>query len=163
MEASLSKRCRTLKRSMKATRGKRVLTVETRLVKLFDYVQTSTDWQEWSFQTVSWQKAAAMAGAYEAEAITRYVDGHVMVVGYKRLKPVRAKRPSPCTLTFSTIRAVGNAVGKASDVKLDPWEERQVEKFVMWPLEGDDKAVAVRPRMSRRDMCHAVALMKQAA
>jgi hypothetical protein len=75
------------------------------------------------------------------------MDGVVQVVGYRALKPVRQERPSPASLTFGTMQAVAAAVGKPSDVRLSRGELRHKEKFMAWPLIGDPKAVAVRPRI----------------
>ena len=55
-----------------------------------------------------------------------------------------ASRPSPTTLTEGTMHAVANA----KDGRLSGAERRQVEKFKVWALIGDTKAIAVRPRIS---------------
>lgn len=144
----MRKRCRSRVRS----RGKVVLNSYTRMVAYFAYSQLSNKWREWSFRTVSQRMAEMLVANGEATPITRLVDGEVRVVGYRALKPTSWERPSPATLTFDTMCAVGNqdAAGKEVDPKyrLTPWERRQIVKFQVWPLIGDTKAVAVRPRIT---------------
>jgi len=135
------------------TRGKRVLNANTRLVPYFGYAQISQNWRDWSFRSISQAKALELEREGEAEAITRMVDGFVRIVGYRAKKPIRVDRPSPTTLTLATMVAVGNATldAKGKRPELTPAERHQVEKFQVWALIGDDKACAVRPRITEAE------------
>lgn len=137
----MRKRCRGRVRS----RRKVVLTAYTRMVAYFAYSQDSKKWREWTFRTVSQHQAQRRVAAGEAIAITRWHQGAVRVVGYRALQPERCSRPTPSTLTYQTMVAVGN---NEVDAELEPWERNQILKFKVWPLIGDTKAVAVRPRIT---------------
>lgn len=141
------------------TRGKRVLTAETRMVALFGFFQSSPKWREWTFRTVSLKKAETMAKQGEVVPVLRWHDGAVRAVGYIATKPVRLDRPSPTTLTFATMRAVGNQDAGAD---LTANERREIDKFRVWPLIGDTKAVAVRPRMTDDERKFAMKLLNLA-
>jgi hypothetical protein len=65
-------------------------------------------------------------------------------------------QPTPATLTFSTMKAVAVAEPK---VRLSRYELSQVRKFKVWPLVGDTRAVAVRPKMSDRERAAAMKLL----
>jgi hypothetical protein len=156
----MRKRCRTRVRS----RGKVVLNAYTRMVAYFAYAQISNKWREWSFRTISQRQAEALAAAGEAVAITRLLDGVVRVVGYRALKPTSWERPSPATLTCGTMVAVGNADAEnVQDVlpryRLSRREREEIVKFKVWPLIGDTKAVAVRPRITEAERRFAEGLL----
>jgi hypothetical protein len=140
----MTKRCRNKVRN----RGKLVLNAMSRLVNYFAYVQDSEIWTDWKFRTISQKQAENLVLAGEAEVITREKDGVVQVVGYRALTPTSWEEPSPATLTFATMRAVGK---QAQGCRLTRRERDHVFKFKVWPLIGDDKAVAVRPRISEAD------------
>jgi hypothetical protein len=74
-----------------------------------------------------------------------------------------SSQPTPATLTFSTMKAIASAVKPANRseprVRLSRYERDQVRKFKVWPLIGDTKAVAVRPRMSEREAAEATKLL----
>jgi hypothetical protein len=134
-------RHRTLARS----RGKLVMNSYNRMVAHFAYAQTSEKWGDWTFRTISQRQAENLVSAGEAERIIRRLDGEVQVVGYRALKPTSWERPSPATLTFATMKAVAK---HAQGYRLTRGESEQVIKFRVWPLIGDTRAVAVRPRIS---------------
>jgi len=148
----MRKRCRSRVRS----RGKVVLNAYTRKVAYFAYSQSSPRWREWTFRTKSQRAAEQLVAAGEAEPIVREVDGVVQVVGYRALSPTSWERPSPATLTYSTMMAVGN---DEEGAKLSRWERREILKFRVWPLIGDTRAVAVRPRISADERRHAEGLL----
>lgn len=122
-----------------------------RMTALFDHVQTSTDWTQWTGLSVTRQKAAAMEQAGDAAPVMRFVRGEMTVVGWQRTAPPVSSDATPATLTFATMQAVANSVGEAEDVRLTRRERLQVEKVLAWPLIGDTWAVAVRPRISEAD------------
>lgn len=140
----MRKRCRSRVRS----RGKIVLNSYTRKVAYFAYAQTTERWREWTFRTKSQRAAEQLVAAGEAEAVVRMIDGVVQVVGYRALTPTSWERPSPTTLTYGTMVAVGNDEAGA---KLSGWERREILKFRVWPLIGDTRAIAVRPRLSAEE------------
>jgi hypothetical protein len=155
MEIFMRKHCRSHKRS----RGKFVLSAATRMVRMFDYLQTpGGGWRGWSFQTVSQAKAEGQVGRGEAERIVRRDDdGVVKVVGYKRTQASQLARRSATSLTYGTLQAVASYAGGD---RLARWERREVEKFVAWPLIGDTYAVAVRPAIGERQRKQAMALFR---
>ena len=63
------------------------------------------------------------------------------------------------TLTFATMCAVA---ADQPGVRLTRSERCHVEKFVMWPLTGDTKAVAVRPRITDLERARAEHMIEQA-
>lgn len=63
---------------------------------------------------------------------------------------------SPATLTLASMNAVAIA---ERHVKLTRAEQAQVEKVTVWPLIGDTKATAVRPRMSEEQRRQAEKLL----
>ena len=149
----MRKHCRSRHRS----RGKFVLSAQTRMVRLFDYLQGNGGWRDWTFQTVSQAKAEAQVARGEAERIVRREDGLVQVVGYRRTQASQLAFRSPAALTYSTLKAVASYAGGDT---LTRNERREVEKFIAWPLEGDRRAVAVRPRMSPEQHKLAMALFR---
>ena len=153
----MRKHCRTRVRS----RGKVILNADTRLVPYFAYLQKSERWREWTFRSISQRQAEMLVSAGEAERITREKDGVVQTVGYRALTPTSWGRPSPATLTFGTMKAVGNAVGEKLELHLSRRERDEILKFTVWPLIGDTKAVAVRPRISEADRKAAERLLSQ--
>jgi hypothetical protein len=156
----MRKRCRSRVRS----RGKVVLNSYTRMVAYFAYTQLTDKWREWNFRTVSQRVAEALVAAGEAIPITRMVDGDVRVVGYRALKPTSWEQPSPTTLTYGTMCAVGNqdADGKediAARYRLTRRERAEIFKYKVWALIGDTKAVAVRPRITEAERREAEKLL----
>ena len=77
---------------------------------------------------------------------------------YQELNPNRVHRPSPTTLTKSTMDAV--AVNQPN-VRLTRGERMQVAKVILWPYIGDTKAPAVRPRVSESHRLAAERLMRR--
>lgn len=143
----MRKHCRSRVRS----RGKLVLTPYTKMVAHFAYAQPSEKWKDWNFRTISLREALNLVAAGEAEAVTREKDGAVQVVGYRALTPTSWERPSPASLTFATLNAVSNHVGEPKDLQVSRKDRMEYVKFKVWPLIGDTKAVAVRPRISDED------------
>lgn len=145
------------------SRGKVILNAYTRMVAYFAYAQGSEKWREWSFRTISQRQAQTLVAAGEATPITRMVDGEIRVVGFRALKPTSWERPSPATLTFYTMCAVGNQDAESKEIdpryRLTRRERLEIVKFKVWPLIGDDKAVAVRPRISEADRKEALKLL----
>ena len=149
------------------SRGHVVRSASTTMVKLFAYIQPiGATWKEWAFRTVSLRQAQAHVMSGEAVAVTRMVDEVVQIVGYQATKPVRQSKPSPTCLTLSTMSAVAKASivpvmpdGQKPDLGMGWADERQVEKFRVWPLVGDNKAVAVRPRISAEERAYAEKLL----
>lgn len=127
------------------SRGRRVLTAATQMVALFAYAQIVDNWREWSFRTVTRRRAERMVEDGKAQAITRMDGGFVRVVGYRETEPARIERRSPSTLTFGTMQAVA---ADALHLRLSQGQRNEVLKFRVWPLIGDTRAVAVRPRMT---------------
>lgn len=139
------KQCHTFVRS----RGSRVLSADTAMVKLFDYTQKrESGWETWQFRTVSLEHAHELEAAGKAVKVTRMKDGVVCCVGYKALTPTRAARRSPCTLTLTTMKVICK---RAMGELLDDRERDQANKFDVWALVGDTKAPAVRPRISEAE------------
>jgi hypothetical protein len=140
-----------------------VLNAYTRMVAYFAYSQRTEKWLEWNFRTVSQRQAELLAAAGEAVPIPREVDGIVQIVGYRALKPTSWERPSPATLTFGTMCAVGNQDADGKEVepryRLSRRERQEIVKFKVWALIGDTKAVAVRPRISEADRKLALKLL----
>lgn len=130
------------------SRGKLVLNAYNKMVKHFAYIQGTLDWKEWSHRTISTRQAEILVATGNAEIVTRMVAGTVTIVGYRATSPTSWERPSPSTLTFATMNAVGK---EAMHCQLTRREEREVLKFRVWPLIGDTKAVAVRPRMTETE------------
>lgn len=147
------KQCHTFVRS----RGKRVLTAETVMVKLFDYTQKrEKGWEEWQFITVNQARIAEMVDAGEAEPVRRFQNGWAIVVGYRALTPTRALKRSACTLTLETMDAVGK---RATGGGLDWFEQKDVDKFDVWALVGTMRGGGVRPRISDADRIRAGRLL----
>jgi hypothetical protein len=142
------------------SRGKVVLNAYSRMVAYFAYTQLTDKWREWTFRSVSQRQAELLVAAGEATAVTRLQDGAVRIVGYRALKPTSWERPSPATLTFATMVAVGNNEAQA---KLTRRERMEIIKFKVWPLIGDTKAVCVRPRISAEDRRMAEAILYRPA
>ena len=142
----MRKHCRAAR-----TRGKRVLTAANRMVCYFAYRQPSERWREWNYRTVSLQQAQRLVAAGEAEQVVREWQGHVQVVGYRATKPTSWER------TLATTVAVGNAA--SPDAQLSRSERRHVAKFKVWPLIGDTRAVAVRPKISEAERAHAAQVL----
>lgn len=146
----MRKHCRTRVRS----RGKFVLTPYTKMVAYFSYAQATEKWRDWTFRTISQRQAEILVAAGEARVITRMREGIVQVVGFRATKPTSWERESPTTLTYATMVAVGNDGGKPSNPRYRQTrrERAEVTKFRVWPLIGDTKAVAVRPRISEQEL-----------
>jgi hypothetical protein len=156
----MRKKCLTRVRS----RGTLIRNAYNCMVRHFAYTQDSTDWEKWNYRSISQRSAEILAKDGLAERVTRRVDGVVQTVGYKALQPTSWEKPSPATLTFGTMQAVGYHTTAAN--KCDPkyrmtrGERDHVIKFRVWPLVGDTKAVAVRPPMTPIERHFAEQLLK---
>lgn len=125
-------------------RGSFRLNKDTQMVRLFGLEQEDgQDWTEWTYRSVSLRVAEQMVAAGEAEVVCDVIVDELTVVGYRRTQAATGA-PSPTTLTRSTMDAVAN--GKHGGLSFA--ERRQVEKYQVWALIGDTRAVAVRPRIS---------------
>lgn len=140
----MRKRCRDRARS----RGKVVLNSYTKMVAYFAYAQSSNRWKEWTFRTISQRQGEQLAAAGEATPVMRWVDGKVCCVGFRAMTPTRWERPSVPSLTYSTLEAVAR---EALGGHMARWARDEVNKYRVWPLIGDTKAVAVRPRMTEAE------------
>jgi hypothetical protein len=148
------RKCSTRVRS----RGRFVLNNYSKQVKLFAYLQECEDWKQWVRRTISQRAADELVRDGEAQAVTRQVDGVVTCVGYRAVTPTGWSKSSPSTLTFGTLVAVGKeAAGRGH---LSRAEKMHIIKFRVWPLIGDTKAVAVRPRISETERRHAEQLLR---
>jgi hypothetical protein len=136
------------------TRRKQVLNSYNRMVAHYAYLQASSKWSEWTYRTISLRQAENLVAAGEVERVTRMVDGAVQTVGFRALKPTSWEHPSPATLTFATMIAVGNADGR-----LTRREEMEVIKFRLWPLIGDNRAIRVGPAMTPAERLSAEKLL----
>ena len=122
------------------------------LVCLFGYLQDSGHWDGWNYRSVSLRKARELEAEGKANPVVRKTDAGVQIVGYKMLVPMRLERPSPTTLTMATSRAVsGEYHGGRSGDRPTAREFDHLVKFTCWPLVGDSKAVAVRPRQTEQE------------
>jgi hypothetical protein len=146
------------------SRGRLVLNARTQMVAHFAYIQCAPKWTDWNFRTISLAKALQLVALGEAEAITRQKGGFVQVVGYRALKPTNWEKPSPTTLTYATMVAVGNAdalnLGRDDRYRLSRRECDEIVKFRVWPLIGDTRAVAVRPRITDAERLIAEKLLR---
>ncbi len=134
--------------------AQRVLNPYTRMVAHFAYIQPSERWTEWSFRLISARQAQTMVDCGEAVWVSREVatpqgEPQVQPVGIRALQPTNWEHPSPCTLTVATTHAV--ALAADGRQRLTRRQRAEVLRFKVWPLIGDSKAVAVRPRISAED------------
>lgn len=113
------------------TRGHVRLNKDTRMVSL--------ECLDGTWRTISERQADFMVEGGEAEK--RFSENGD---AYWSQIVALASRPTPQLLDDRTLHAVANA----KDGRLSPAERRQVEKYQVWALIGDTKAVAVRPRIS---------------
>ncbi len=134
--------------------AQRAVNPYSRMVAHFAYIQPSERWTEWSFRLISARQAQAMVDGGEAVWVSREVatpQGELQVqpVGIRALQPTNWEHPTPCTLTVATTHAV--ALAADGRQRLTRRQRAEVLRFKVWPLIGDTKAVAVRPRISAED------------
>ena len=127
-----------------------------RRVKLFSYSQYSGKWIFWSYRWITRNEAARLVESGEANPISRMLDGKVQVVGVQATKLAADERPSPATLTEWTMHVVQR---QAMRCRLSASERDELLKFRVWPLIGDTKAVAVRPRITAEERKYAESLL----
>jgi hypothetical protein len=128
---------------------------------MFAAEQDAPDWHNWRFRSVALRVALRMVADGEAEQLALATENG-SITCFRAIKRVGVDqlRRSPATLTFATMTAVGNATSSES---LSSAERAHVAKFLVWPLIGDTKAVAVRPRISDRDRRQAERMMRPAS
>ena len=145
---------RTRQRCRTPRTGKRTLNPYTRMVAHFAYIQPSEKWAEWNFRLISARQAQLLVDCGEAvwvqrEVVTPEGGREVREVGIRALRPTSWERPSPSTLTLATTNAV--ALATDGEDELTRRQRHEYLKFKVWPLIGDTKAIAVRPRISESD------------
>lgn len=152
-------------------RGTLVRNRHNTLVAMFYMNQSTADWRNWGYRMLSQAKAEELEREGRAERVIRSVeqdifgeDGQVcgsqkvvMTVGWRMQEVMRSERPSPTTLTMSTSRAVSGEFLRGD--RPTRGERALIAKFVSWPLIGDTKAVAVRPRITPGERRHAESLL----
>jgi hypothetical protein len=151
------------------TRAEQATTVYSRLVMLFSHSQKHESvWREWSYRVVSERQALQLRAAGEADpvydyeglrpgpgALDRCIEaGSVRLIGYRATALMRRGGSSPSSLDADTMEALLHEAlrqagfrGDESD-KIFRGDVARLEKFRLWPFEGDDRAVRVRPRPS---------------
>ena len=127
-----------------------------RRVKLFSYNQHAGKWIYWIYRWITRSEAERLVEGGEAKLVQRMLDGKVQVVGYQATKLADEHRPSPATLTVWTMHVVQR---EAMRCRLSRRERDELQKFRVWPLIGDTKAVAVRPRMTHEERAIAEKLL----
>jgi hypothetical protein len=130
-------------RSRVRIRACQAQTTYTRMEILFGYNQSSSNWREWTYKSISQRAMGKLTAGGDVEAVTRMDDeGKVRVVGQRATRPIRRSDESPSSLNAGTmyVAAMGDKEEKT------PAEEAQLDKFRLWPFIGDDRAICVRPR-----------------
>lgn len=122
-------------------------------VMVFAYWRVAHDRRTWWYRSLPLREVQKMVERREAIEVEIETDNGSAVAYQEVWTPGmqsdadngRKIYRSPATLTLATMNAIAVA---EPHVKLTRAEQAQVEKFTVWPLIGDTKAVAVRPRMS---------------
>jgi len=133
-----------------------VLNKRTRLVAMYYAHQDSATWADWHYRTLSEAKAEELEREGKATRIFRMHEGQGRCVGFRMTEIMRSHSPSPTTLTMATMIAVGNA---CKGYRPTRGEINHIIKFRVWPLMGDSRAVAVRPRLSLEETLQAERLL----
>ena len=113
-------------------------------VMMAAYAQSSDFWRNWVGRHLTVRTALRMVAAKEAEAITRMTPNGLVTI-YRETQPSRAHQPSPSSLTVATSHALARR-----GERLTAAEQAHVNKFLLWPTIGDNKAPLVQPRMSEQ-------------
>lgn len=99
--------------------------------------------------------ALAMVEERKAAFVYGSPGRRVGVTGIRLLALNMSDRTSPATLTLASSKAAsGEGLKKPHEISgrhLEAREQAEREKLMVWPLIGDTKAVAVRPRISDED------------
>lgn len=143
-------------RTQHRSHGTLIRSKRNQLVSVFYAQQDTSEWRQWRYRTVSLAKAEEMEKAGEVERVVRQYEGKPQCVGFRAKSPLRASQTSPCTLTMATTIAVGK---RALGQRLSRGETAHVAKFIAWPLIGDTKAPAVRPRITESERLQAESLL----
>lgn len=101
-------------------------------------------------RSVSWAEGLKMVKDGKAD----WEYGRAGIKGIRFKERQRAESPTPCTLDMRVMKAVSGEGLAGPHVMEDTCvgaERTLAEKFMVWPLVGDTKAVAVRPRISGED------------
>lgn len=94
---------------------------------------------------VTW--AAGLKMVKEGKATWEY--GKAGIKGIRFTEKQREQNPTPCTLTMSVMKAVaGEGLAGPHSIELESGSEDKLrDKFRVWALIGDTKAVCVRPKV----------------
>jgi hypothetical protein len=130
-------------RSRVRIRACQAQTTYTRRETLFGYSQSSSNWREWTYKTISQRAMAKLTAGGDVTPVSRMDDdGKVRVVGYRATRPIRRSDESPSSLNAGTMYV---AAMREQEEKTRG-EEAQLDKFRLWSFVGDDRATCVRPR-----------------
>jgi hypothetical protein len=117
----------------------------TRKEFLFGYNQSTSNWREWTYKTISQRAMGELTAGGDVEPIRRMDDdGQVRIVGHRATRPIRRSDASPQCLNRETMTVA--AMG--AEEQRSHAHEAQLTKFRLWPFIGDDRATCVRPRPS---------------
>ena len=137
-------------------------------VAMFSYIQNSVEWMNWRFRKVTLRSAMRMVSAGEASATTRKYKGEIVTI-YRESQPSRRSHPTPCALSMSVMVALGSSVtpvapAERPDLALTRGELANIEKFLAWPLVGDERnAATVRAKCSDAHRRQAETMFRRAA
>lgn len=138
------------------------LTRSNQAVVMFAFSRIQQDWRTWWYRSMSLRTAMKLVAAGDAEELLIETENGPTVFFRETTPPgpmLNAERncyQSPTTLTVATMNAVAIA---EPGVRLTRAEKAHVDKFKVWPLIGDTKAVAIRPRMTDSERSSAQKLM----
>lgn len=107
---------------------------------------------------VTWAEGLSMVK--DGKATWEY--GRAGIKGIRFCEKQRAQNPSPCTLDLKVMKSVsGEGLNGIHEVhgSHDSQERALIEKFQVWALVGDTKAVCVRPRISEEERRRAEKLL----
>lgn len=106
---------------------------------------------------VTWAEGMKLVKDGKAE----FEYGRAGIKGIRFKERQRVTPQTPCTLDMRVMKAVSGE-GLAGPHSMDTGgrgEQILFEKFAVWPLIGDTRAVAVRPRISEEDRRRAEKLL----
>lgn len=122
-------------------------------VMVFAYWRIAHDRRTWWYRSLPLREVQKLIDRREVIQVEVETDDGPSIAYQERWTPGMSSDAdngrkiyrSPATLTLATMNAI--AVSEPG-VRLTRAEQAQVEKFTVWPLIGDTKAAAVRPRIS---------------
>lgn len=129
---------------------------------MFAFGRVEYDRRTWWYRSLPLHEAQQMTTRGQAREIEVETEQGYVTAFQETVAPAisadqrRKLYRSPTTLTFATMCAVAINEPKVS---LSPFERAEVNKVTVWPLIGDTKAVAVRPRISDEQRKRALQLM----